>query len=811
MTVKRMTQLGALFLMCSLLSLGCQSTAGSKKQQAGHLDGEKYVGKRVTIHCYAGGTYTGTVSEWNDSVVKMTSDDGQPITTATPNVATVIIPKPRTTPEKTPSKKTALTLLFKQKHTLAECANATANESSFDKLLLDYPDTLLFHDPDSVVAVRVPSRGEQYHVHILHRDGSNKLVDKLQHEGARNNKNTGKKEGNGQIVINLAKYPNPEHIVVVTWPIMEKQEAEADTSKGADDVQRALIPPFFMSLKLELLTKAEPLVMKQSFRHELQSPVGNIDVMVQPFNHGDMLLNMIDRDKKLPRLLWNMFPAYRPADATLAPRLLAEVYTRKGQMYQRIGIWPVPSDYPKQDPDAAVFALRTKKYEVISFAAPPQVDLVVPQERPGIEADIVASFTGISDDQPCRLIFAHSYADVEEGQYSLFAQDHEIRGDTKKGKYPISMKNLAASRFPLTISVAHRFVQPWKTTGGYFDIKPAKVHKLSAAIKVDEPSKIIVGKVASYYWFMTMHGLNPNAGGAMSPFALPNSGFSPNVNPGPGPGAGNGDLISVITSSAWSNIVNNGGGSDLPGALPAGGGGGGPGGGGGGSRGEKIIKQKCQGKKLGCQMPICKCKPHLWNMFNFRGSFPSMFPGAADFAWFGAHGDAVPCHTKTARPQAILRVKYNLPNAGFKYEYWDIYVIFTPCKFVPKGGPGGGGGGGAGFKPGPKPEDPKDDGKKDGESKFPDTPSDGRGPLNPGEYAIPISNDPTFTTAPLENEVGNTCDVQDIVDDAGHTTTGGGDHDGGGHKGKGCCCCCCCKDGHGVPGGDVATASFVVQ
>ncbi len=121
--------------------------------------------------------------------------------------------------------------------------------------------------------------------------------------------------------------------------------------------------------------------------------------------------------------------------------------------------------------------------------------------------------------------------------------------------------------------------------------------------------------------------------------------------------------------------------------------------------GEILVKFPCPPKPQGCGNSIedCKCPAHMWDMWDAMNSIQGLFPGAADFAWFGAHGASAPCHEKTV----VAQVRVTFWGAGFQLieKWYDVAVTFEPCVKLKGGKVGGGGvgvgGGGLGAGTGP--------------------------------------------------------------------------------------------------------------
>ena len=121
------------------------------------------------------------------------------------------------------------TLFHEAGHRLAWCQKEAADG------LAQHPDGILFFDADSVLRIRVPNDHGQvpYHAHLFHRPAS-EIVDIAALQ-----------ETDGTIGFDLARYPNPE-LLIVTSATVKMHVADPQLS----DRTMPLLAPYAISFRL---------------------------------------------------------------------------------------------------------------------------------------------------------------------------------------------------------------------------------------------------------------------------------------------------------------------------------------------------------------------------------------------------------------------------------------------------------------------------------------------------------------------------------------------------------------------------------
>jgi hypothetical protein len=605
------------------------------------------------------------------------------------------------------------------------------------KSLRDLPDGVLFFDRDSRIRT-TPPRGpgiESYHVHLFHRVGA----DVLDHVARQNDA--------GIIELDLSRFDQPEELVVVSSSYRFSKELEGPEKGQAAREEEARIPPYAMAFRLVSADQSDLVMSLQPFRYVMETTLGNLSLFVQPFNRRDMLLTWMDPAKKLGALIQDApYVHLKKEDAYIPPRLVVDVLRAKEAKsdlpWQRSGTWHLPaSGVRSENPDEKPFSFRVPGKELISFGPPARVDFRLPERAPATTARIEARYAGVRPKDALQTVFAVGYPGGGRAKETAFRiETQEVSVTTQSGSFLANLADQDPSRFPIHAALVHRLVQPWRVQGGaYAPEPPLGTNAVSLEPKGGPGgihARVVTPRYASHYDFLSFLGgiqgksaLDGLLRGAGSPNLAPPSG-DPLGGPIAGPGVGVGDDVPAPRQPSPPPAGGGGGGKDTncgcgPGPAP-----GMPSPGcpskhkckgqcgqacpGNGhckddNGGKVTLEFPCPPSPKGCEQDRksgeCKCGPHPWDMNTAMSAVMQLFPGAADYSWFGMHNGRAPCDGTTE----IGRVRVSFWAAagfGMTHVWCGVSASFGPCVKLKVGGgnPGGGLGGGppipGGFGPG---------------------------------------------------------------------------------------------------------------
>lgn len=305
--------------------------------------------------------------------------------------------------------------------------------------LQQHPDGVLFVDAESVVRVRVPSAQGQvpYHAHVFAKDR-----DLCFGQGK-----------DGDIAIAL---PADAELLVVTSATVKMHVPDPSVS----DRVLPLLAPYAQSFRLVPRDQAAALSSLQPFRYEWKHPQANVTLFVQSSNRSDMLLTLSDPDGGADYLFADGAVRWKGGDANLIPRLTVDV-TTAGKTWLRAGAYPVPDQaWLEKDP----FDLNLAGLTVIPFAPPPRVELALLDERPATSLRIGAKFHGLRPQETLRFVLAAGHP--AEGIEKIRVRVQETEVTAAETSMLVDFSDLDSEQFPITGYVAHRLIEPWRTTGG---------------------------------------------------------------------------------------------------------------------------------------------------------------------------------------------------------------------------------------------------------------------------------------------------------------------------------------------------------
>ncbi len=602
-------------------------------------------------------------------------------------------------------KQTTLSALFTEReHKLRACMRDKAFEDSFTKL----PDSVLFFDADSRIRIKPPRApgAEVYHAHLLQRVGG-QLLDQCFPQDAQ-----------GLIEIDLARYSDPESLIISSAAHELRELAPSATAQKADPAAKpeaAILPPYIVSYRLLPAETASDVLALQPFRYEIDTPLGTLTLLATSFNRMDQQLTLIDPgpERKLSAFLAeDPYIGLARHDVAIIPRLTVEVQEKTGQTWQRTGTWHMPAGLERvMKPGEKPFVLRLGDRDLISFEQPPRVDFKLPDHASGTSARIGASFTGLREKDELKFVLAGLYPLGQSADFGASVSTHDVDARTKDAQYSVSLEGLPREAFPLTGSLTHRLVTPWRLTAGRFAPEPPRGKVVLKTLDSPKPGKgpghVLFARYASHYDFLLFFGGSGHerSSGLASAFRKDqdkDAGPSPNLTPPPGGSGGDSALLILPKPPAFSAASSPagggamGGGDDSPCKC--------------GKDGVNCpasqnrcngrcgqhcqckdkdeqdnsitIPLTCEKKGTGCQhLNACHCGSHSWIQADCLGIIQGLAGGAADLSWFGPQGGMAPCHTET--PVARLRVSFWGQGIHLKQTWYTVKVTFGPCTPKP--------------------------------------------------------------------------------------------------------------------------------
>lgn len=604
--------------------------------------------------------------------------------------------------------------------------------SGLAKSLRDLPDGVLFFDrADSRIRV-TPPRGpsiESYHVHLIHRVGG----DVLDHVVRQNDA--------GLIDLDLSRFDQPEELIVLSSSYRFSKSEDAPAKEQGGREQEAQTPPYAMAFRLVPADQSELVMSLQPFRYVVETNLGNLSLFVQSFNRRDMLLTWVDPGKKMGTLIKeDPYIHLKKQDAYIPPRLVVDVLTGKGDLpWQRAGTWHLPGTALRsENASEAPFAFRIPGSELISFGPPARVDFTLPEQSPATSARIEAKYSGVRPKDSLRLVFAVQYPTGRAKETAFRIETQDVTPTTGKGTFLADFGDQDPARFPINSALVHRFVQPWRLHGGaYTPEQPLGTSKVSLEPKAGPGklhARVVAPRYASHYDFLSFLG---DARGKSALDGLLRGGpGSPNTTPPPGGGGGGGPGTGPGPGDDGGGSIPPPGGTPLrPGGIGGAGNqsncGCGPGPAPGmpspgcpsntkckgqcgqacpgnghcknDNNGHVNLEFPCPPHPKGCGQDRatgeCKCGKHSWNKDAAMEAVQQMFPGAADYSWFGQHNGWAPCDETTQ--VGVVRITY-WAAAGFgqTHVFCTVSATFGPCRKDPNPGQGKPGGGLVGGEPG---------------------------------------------------------------------------------------------------------------
>ena len=213
----------------------------------------------------------------------------------------------------------------------------------------------------------------------------------------------------------MAKYPEPEYLILTS---AGKRLAEKDSAKKAADPgasgkrDEAILLPYSVAYRILPADIATTVLPLQKNRFEATSFQGTLTLVVGSFSKTDEIVTWVDPSKNLWHLFHNnpeiSIPKYR---CIVPPRITVEVFdASSGRVWQRSGIFHMPEgiDRPGK-PGEHPYVFRAEGRDIIGFAPPPRVEIVLPKDPPTTEATIKAKFSGVGEKDALRFVLACAY------------------------------------------------------------------------------------------------------------------------------------------------------------------------------------------------------------------------------------------------------------------------------------------------------------------------------------------------------------------------------------------------------------------
>lgn len=416
-------------------------------------------------------------------------------------------------PAKKSEPQVAMEILFQEPdHRAAWCQKDAAAG------LAEHPDGVLFFDAGSLLRVRVPDSPGQvpYHAHVFYR-ADKELADR-----------SFVQQKDGAITIDLSKLANPELLVVTSATVKMHVPDPA-----VPDRTIPLLAPYAQAFRLVPRDRAAALSTLQPFRYEWKHPQANVSLFVQTSNRSDMLLTLSDPDGGADYLFADGAIRWKSGDAALVPRVTIDVETG-GKTWLRAGTYPVPdAAWTEKDP----FDLSLAGLTVIPFAPPPRVELALLDERPATSLRVGAKFHGLRPEETLRFVLAAGHPAEGTERIRVRVQETEVTSATPESSMLLDFSDLDAAMFPVTGYVAHRLVEPWRTTGGlYAPCEPLGRFEGVASAEGTAPSSLHLPIYASHCALVTLLGkgrvdhelplllgayMTPNSSGRLFPVPVP--------------------------------------------------------------------------------------------------------------------------------------------------------------------------------------------------------------------------------------------------------------------------------------------------
>ena len=507
-------------------------------------------------------------------------------------------------------------------------------------------DSVIFNDKSSKIRVLPPRlpRNEQYHCHLYQRLGQ-ELLEHVFYQ-----------DGRGLIEIDLAKYPDPEQLVVTSAArrLAEKESVKRSGSSGVSEARpdEGVMLPYTLSFRIVSADIAPTVLSLQRNRYDIETPQGVVSLVVGSFNRRDQILTWIDPSRKV----WPLFtenpeitlPKYK---SVVPPRITVEVFGPDDKIWQRSGTFHLPEGIDRlSKPDEKPYVFRAQGRDVISFAPPPRVELVLPENPPTTEANIKAKFTGVTEREGLRFVLACAYPVGGPGRqdYEARVQTHDVTAKTKEGTFTTSLAHLEGSRFPLTASIYHHLSEPWVLTGGRYNPEaPRGKVVLGQKIQGSRGPSYALGAIySSHYDFLEFFGAaskGKRGSSLVEDYWNAPDGSSPNVAPPPGGGPGVPPLPPPGGDPLPIPLPPGAGGGNIPGGfggLPPGGP---PGGGPNPPAGDIWVRGpdfhnrfKCPDGGCLSGKKDCNCAPHSWSYDDLQAQANARAnPKPCDVTWRG--------------------------------------------------------------------------------------------------------------------------------------------------------------------------------
>ncbi|HVR84611.1 MAG TPA: hypothetical protein VMU54_09890, partial [Planctomycetota bacterium] len=355
-------------------------------------------------------------------------------------------------------KKVSVEAVFSEReHKIESCMKGLA--ASY----LELQDSVLFFDPDSKIRIKPPSMGgcEEYHAHLSQRVGG-ELLDQVFHQ-----------DQNGLIEVDLGRFADPETLIITSAAYKIRQtEVPSRIAKAAPDAkpEEGIAPPYSVSYRLLPADTASTVLSLQTFRYDIVTPVGLLHVLPTSFNRGDQIITMVDPSRKLSELMEeDPYVTIARTNSSIVPKLTVEVLGPGGKVWERTGTWHVPTGLGQIfKPGEKPFVIRSDERELISFAQPPRVELALPEDVPATSARIGVKFSGVGTKDTLKFVLGCVYPLGRQGDFGARVQTHEVTKETSAATYTASLDGLPPEAFPLTSSITHRLVQPYRLTGGRY-------------------------------------------------------------------------------------------------------------------------------------------------------------------------------------------------------------------------------------------------------------------------------------------------------------------------------------------------------
>lgn len=336
---------------------------------------------------------------------------------------------------------------FRHQHRCAECLK------DLEEALLSAPSSAIFSDKASTVTVKtqVPKDPNaslvpfSWHAHVL---GGTKEAptDTLVTQ-----------DTDGDLSFALKDHPGARQFVLVGTPHKIENKLYG---------VNAIAPPRMFAFDIFDSSKSGGILENnRAIMHGLDLKAGKLYVASQPANDSEMVLSVYDPERRNTAV----FPTlkFSVQDALLIPAVTVAVADPQGQVWQKLGAYPIPPFLSHETADLHRVAVEINGVKRGEFGGPP-IAAVRASENANVKTEVDIRYQGLSTERAYRAVFAHGHPGADKAKlYSPTAKD--VKADTKHEVVAIDLSKAEESAFPFQLFFWSQLSAPWKTTGGFME------------------------------------------------------------------------------------------------------------------------------------------------------------------------------------------------------------------------------------------------------------------------------------------------------------------------------------------------------